>query len=102
MMMAFDSSQPPPRRLEDGTIEAVRSALRSYSETGAASAALHEALVRMAAEAREKDMLPEQLLVVLKSLWSSLPEVRAISDTKQQISLQQRVVTMCIKEYYSS
>jgi hypothetical protein len=47
-------------------------------------------------------MLPEQLLVVLKGVWNGLPEVRTMSDSSQQMRLMQRVVTMCIKEYYSA
>jgi hypothetical protein len=62
--------------------------------------ALREALDTMASEARAKSMLPEQLLIVLKDMWYSLPEVRAIEDSSAQIRLLQRVVTMCIKEYY--
>jgi hypothetical protein len=54
----------------------------------------------MAGEARSKSMLPEQLLVVLKDIWYALPAVRAIDDAGAQIRLLQRVVTMCIKEYY--
>ena len=102
MMMPYDSGQTPPGRLDDGTIEAVRAALRGYTETGAPSDALRDALVQLAAEAREKAILPEHLLVVLKSVWSALPEVRAMTDASKQIHLQQRVVTMCIREYYSS
>ncbi len=102
MMMANDSSQFPPGRLDDGTIEAVRSALRNFTTPGAPPEVLHDALVLMATEAREKAILPEQLLVVLKGILSSLPEVRAMKDTGEQIHLQQRVVTMCIREYYSS
>jgi len=45
---------------------------------------------------------PEQLLVVLKDVWSSLPEVRSMTNTREQINLLQRVVTMCIREYYSA
>jgi hypothetical protein len=37
----------------------------------------------------------------LKEAWSSLPEVRAMNDSGEQVRLLQRVVTMCIKEYYS-
>ena len=47
-------------------------------------------------------MLPEQLLVVLKDIWSGLPEVRSMTNSREQIRLLQRVVTMCIKEYYSA
>ena len=61
---------------------------------------LRLALDAMAGEARAKQMLPEQLLVVLKDIWYALPAVRSIDDAGAQIRLLQRVVTMCIKEYY--
>jgi ActR/RegA family two-component response regulator len=101
MMMAHDSSQTPPSRLDDETVAAVRAALRAYLANPAESAALQRALLRISAEARERAMLPEQLLVVLKDLWGTLPEVRAMTDAGEQVRLLQRVVTMCIKEYYS-
>jgi hypothetical protein len=56
----------------------------------------------VAAEAREKAILPEHLLIALKDVWSNLPEVRTMPETGQQVRLLQRVVTMCIKEYYST
>lgn len=102
MMMAHDSSPPPASRLSDETVAAVRSALREYLANGASSTALQRALVQMSAEAREKGVLAEQLLVILKDLWSNLPEVRAMADSTEQVQLRQRVVTMCIKEYYSA
>ena len=102
MMMAYDSSQTPPSRLDQETIDAVRAALRQYLAENASSPSLQKALVRLAAEAREKGILPEQLLITLKDVWNGLPEVRAISETSEQVRLQQRVVTMCIKEYYSA
>ena len=102
MMMAHDSSPPPPSRLDDDTVAAVREALRAYLADAGSTAALQSALQRVSAEARERALLPEQLLVVLKGLWGSLPEVRAMTDSAQQVRLLQRVVTMCIKEYYSA
>jgi predicted ATPase len=56
----------------------------------------------MASEARTRSMLPEQLLIVLKDVWHGLPEVRSMHDTREQVPMLQRVVTMCIKEYYNS
>ena len=99
--MAYDSSQTPPSRLAEDTIAAVRAALREYLATGSPSA-IQPTLLRMAAEAREKAMLPEHLLIALKDVWNSLPEVRAMSHASEQIRLLQRVVTMCITEYYSA
>lgn len=101
MMMAYDSSQPPPSRLDDATLDALRAALRQYLLDGASSHQLQDVLLRMAAEAREKAILAEHLLISLKDVWGGLPEVRAMPDTAQQVRLLQRVVTMCIKEYYS-
>jgi hypothetical protein len=101
MMMAHDSSPPPSRGLAKETVERVRLALSGYlAQPDGDGQDLRGALDAMAAEAREKRMLPEQLLVVLKDLWYSLDEVRAIEDSGAQIRLLQRVVTMCIKEYY--
>ena len=100
-MMAYDSSPPPPAGLADETVERTRAALSRYLERpDAEGQELRDALDAMASEARAKSMLPEQLLVVLKDIWYALPAVRAIDDAGAQIRLLQRVVTMCIKEYY--
>jgi hypothetical protein len=102
MMMAHDSSHTPPSRLDDDTVATVRAALRAYLADSSDAAALQRALLRMSAEARERTMLPEHLLVVLKDIWGALPEVRSMPDAGEQVRLLQRVVTMCIKEYYSA
>ena len=102
MMMAHDSSQTPPSRLDDQTVDAVRLALRAYLLDGSNPDTVQPALLSMASEARARSILPEQLLVVLKDVWNTLPEVRKMSDSREQIRLLQRVVTMCIKEYYSA
>jgi len=101
MMMAFDSSQPPPNRLDDESIAALRLALRNYLSDGTRAAPLRTALLTVARESRARSILAEQLLVTLKDVWSALPEVRAMHDSREQTALLQRVVTMCIKEYYS-
>ena len=102
MMMAFDSSPTPPSRLDDATVAAVRDALRDYLASDADPAALREALRGMSAEARQKGVRAEQLLVLLKEAWNTIPEVRAMTDARAQSHQLQRVVTMCIKEYYGS
>jgi hypothetical protein len=101
MMMAHDSSPPPAPGLAEETTARTRVALSHYLENAEAGGdELRLALDAMAAEARSKAMLPEQLLVVLKDIWYALPAVRSIEDSGAQIRLLQRVVTMCIKEYY--
>jgi hypothetical protein len=101
MMMAHDSSPPPAAGLAEETVARARAALSRYlDDPESGGQALRDALDGMAVEARDKKMLPEQLLVVLKEIWYTLPEVRAIEDSGAQIRMLQRVVTMCIKEYY--
>ena len=100
-MMAHDSGQPPSGRMDDASLDAVRLALRAYLHDGDASA-LQASLLLVSTEARARNVLPEQLLVALKELWNSLPEVRAMTDVDQQVRLLQRIVTMCIHEYYSA
>jgi hypothetical protein len=101
MMMAHDSSPPPASGLAEETITRTRVSLSQYlGNPEAGGDELRLALDAMAGEARAKQMLPEQLLVVLKDIWYALPAVRSIDDAGAQIRLLQRVVTMCIKEYY--
>jgi hypothetical protein len=102
MMMAHDSSQPPPSRLDNETLNTVRLALRAYLADATDPALLRASLLMLATEARTRAILPEQLLVVLKDVWIGLPEVRSMTDSREQIRMLQRVVTMCIKEYYSA
>ena len=101
MMMAFDSSQTPPSRLDPAAVAELRAALAAYLAQSEDRAALQSALATLAAEARDKGIPPEQLLVVLKDVWNGLPAVRAMTDASAQVALLQRAVTMCIREYYS-
>ena len=99
MMMASDSSLPPGR-LDDASLDALRRALRAYLHDSEDASGLQAALGLVSTEARARHILPEQLLVMLKELWNTLPEVRAMTDAGEQVRLLQRVVTMCIREYY--
>lgn len=101
-MMAHDSGNTPPGRLDDASIDALRAALRAYLQDSQDPSKLQPSLLAIAAEARARAILPEHLLVVLKEIWSGLPEVRSMKSSREQVDLLQRVVTMCIKEYYSA
>jgi hypothetical protein len=102
MMMAADSSHTPPSRLSEDTVAAVRDALRAYLSDRSDPRRLQTALMLMSNEARDRTILPEHLLVMLKDTWGALPEVRSMTDAGEQVRLLQRIVTMCIKEYYSA
>jgi hypothetical protein len=101
MMMAHDPGASPSR-LDAESLNSVRLALRGYLRDSQDPSALQASLLLVATEARAQNILPEQLLIILKETWSSLPEVRAMSDAGEQVRLLQRVVTMCIREYYNA
>jgi hypothetical protein len=100
MMMAHDSGSPPGEVLSAETVEALRDALSAYLRSPGETDAVRNALRVTALEAREKRILPEHLLVSLKQIWIKLPEVRAVHDPMEHAQLLQRVVTICIGEYY--
>jgi hypothetical protein len=101
MTMGQNSSPTPPRSIDEETLETVRAALAAHLRHQPAQQPdmLHEALHAMTREAREKSILPEHLLVALKDIWYSLPEVRA-KENGEQARVLQRVVSMCIREYF--
>ena len=78
--------------------------LARYVRDEGADAELRDLLARVAAEARAKAILPERLLIVLKEVWTSLPEVRQAEHTRLGVhnALLERLITRCIREYYAA
>jgi hypothetical protein len=99
-MMAHDTGPTLPNAVTEEHLQAVRRAIARYSD-GADSAELRRALKALAREARERSVAPEQLLVLLKSIWYELPAVRSAPADAERTRVLQQLVTMCIKEYYS-
>jgi hypothetical protein len=101
MMMAHDSTPHRPQ-LSAASVEALRSALQECLASAAETAALRPALRSIALEAREKQMRAEHLLVLLKDIWFSLPQFGGTEGGEVHNRLLQRVVTLCIREYYGA
>ena len=99
-MMAFDRMTSP--RLEAPTLDALRAVMQRAMRKGDHGTELQEVLARAAAEAREKDMHAEHLLVIMKDLWYSLPDLRGASDIERQNELLQELISRCITQYYVS
>jgi hypothetical protein len=100
MMMAHDMSPTPPS-LDSETLAAVRAALAQYVRSGDhRDAALGATLHQVAAEARDKGISAEHLLIILKNLWSSLPDVRDMEKAAEREKLKTKIVTACIQAYY--
>ena len=102
MMMAHDSSPPPPA-LDPSTVAALNAALTRYVREGNHTQELQALLHQVAAEARQKGIVAERLLVMLKDIWHSIPEVRLASqrEVTEQNALLQQLITRCIRQYYT-
>lgn len=103
MKMQHDTGPMSPNALAQETVESVRTALERYVGTLAAEPApeLRAALHALAQDARAKAVPPEHLLVTLKGIWQSLPAVEKARDHAEQTRVLQRVVTICIREYFA-
>jgi hypothetical protein len=62
---------------------------------------LSNLLKKLAGEAREKGIQPEQLIVIFKQLWNSLAESMRPQNVDQYERIRQNLVTLCIQAYYA-
>ena len=97
-MMAHERTPSPP--LDPGTVSALRAALSKSVETGDHTEQLKTLLSQAAAEARQKGIQAEQLLVALKDIWYSLPHLAANRADEKHVRLLQQLIARCIQEYY--
>lgn len=101
MMMARNSTPNHPQ-LEPASVQTLESALLTYLANPSEAVPLQDVLRTIAAEAREKRMQAEHLLIALKDIWFDLPPIKKAPDNEAQTQLLQRVVSLCIREYYAA
>ncbi|MDB4877737.1 MAG: hypothetical protein JWM41_4183 [Gemmatimonadetes bacterium] len=99
-MMAFDRTPSLPN-LDPKTVEAIRAVLTTSVAQGNHADSLRDLLCTAAAEAREKGIQAERLLVILKDVWYSLPEVAKAQSSTAENALLQELISRCIQEYYA-
>jgi hypothetical protein len=98
-MNAPNPLMPESRSLSEPTLEQLRRALEDRRKSPAiGDTPLQEALHAVAAEARERSLRPEELIVALKSLMDTPRPARSGSGDERQ--LREWVVTTCIKAYF--
>jgi hypothetical protein len=100
-MMAFDRS-PSSAALDPATVAELRETLTRSIKNGNHGDELKGLLVRAAAEARQKGIQAEQLLLALKDIWYSLPHLATQPGNEVQTRLLQQLIARCIQEYYAS
>ena len=58
-------------------------------------------LRKVAREAHDRDIRPEELIIIFKKLWTSLAESLRPQNADQYELVRQRLVTLCIRAYYA-
>ena len=58
-------------------------------------------LRKVAREAHDQDIKPEQLIIIFKQLWNSLAELLRPQNSDPYEPIRQRLVTLCIQAYYA-
>jgi hypothetical protein len=83
-------------------MQELRSALAAQlALTNGPSAEVTAVLKRLAREARENGVLPEELLVAFKEIWNTLTEPLRPKSPDQHERIRQNLVTLCIQAYYA-
>ena len=76
--------------------------LAGRGDKRASDRAIRDAARRLAREARERDTVrAERLLISLRSAWKQLPAVQRLSDAVTRRTLWDRVVLLCCEEFYA-
>ena len=103
-MMAFDSrSTPEPRSLSESTLSAMREAVeRVWNDPDGAEPVMQGALAQVVAEARARSLRAEEVIVSFKALLAAVPELNSSVRRLEAARLRERLITLCIKAYYSA
>jgi len=99
-MMAPDRT-PNSSALDPAIVAEMRTALSRSLKSGSDGDELKSLLSRAAVDARKKGIQAEQLLLVLKDVWYSLPEFAMRPGNDVQTRLLQQLIARCIQEYYA-
>lgn len=99
-MMAPDRT-PNSSALDPAIVAEMRTALSRSLKSGSHGDELKSLLSRAAVDARKKGIQAEQLLLVLKDVWYSLPELATRPGDDVQTRLLQQLIARCIQEYYA-
>jgi hypothetical protein len=100
-MMAFDRP-PNSSALDAAIVTELREVLSRSLKAGNHGDELKGLLSKAAADARQKGIQAEQLLLVLKDVWYSLPQLASRPADDVQTRLLQQLIARCIHEYYAN
>lgn len=87
--------------LPERTMTALRSALQGQFRHPAGEVDLRRAMRAMCADGRKRQLRVEKIIILLKSIWNGLPEVQGRTTSSRQ-DLLDRLITICVEEYYAT
>jgi len=99
-MMAFDRTPSAPN-LDPTTVDELRTTLARSIAHGNHQEELRGLLCTAAEQARTRGIQAERLLIILKDIWYSLPEVASARTRDVETELLQELISRCIQEYYA-
>jgi hypothetical protein len=99
-MMAFDRNSGASA-LDPVIATELRMALSRSVQSGNHGEELKMLLARAAGDARAKGLQAEQLILVLKDMWHSLPQLSTQPGNETQTRLLQQLIARCIQAYYA-
>lgn len=96
------SRDPLPPPLSDGVIAPLRQAIGMLAlDPAGDDAPLRAAIDGVVTEAHGREMRPEQLIPLFKSVLDSLPEMHGAQSRLEEARLRERLITLCIKSYFA-
>ncbi len=94
------SPLPPTRVTPAHAVAALQTAVHGLLEGQSPGWDLRRALRTLCDLAHRENLRVEELLLLLKQAWQSLPEVRDMPPGRERQDLLSRIVSMCIEEFY--
>jgi hypothetical protein len=98
--MSLDPTPTSPS-LDASTVDAMRAMLGRSAANGSHDPQLQDLLCATAAEARNRGIRAEQLLIMMKDIWYALPDVAARTSSDVDNALLEDLISRCIREYYA-
>ena len=95
------STVPMQTKLSDELLKSLRDGLATCASRQGLTPEARRALVSICMVARENGWTPEQLLILVKEVCYTSPEITQLTTTSEREALLSTIVSGCIQEYYT-
>ena len=95
------STVPMQPKLSDDVLKSLRDGLATCTSRQGLSPEARQAITSICMVAREHGWTPEQLLILVKEVCYTSPEITHLTTTSEREALLSMIVSGCIQEYYT-